>query len=237
MQELTEMGWLINLQKSQLIPTQEMIYLGSLFNTKQSSVSLPPQKREAIIQKMIQVRRCSFLTASQCMSLIGTMSACIPLVPWSHWHLRHFQVAFLAQWKRLHLSQKISLSASTIRSLHWWTDATILSKSHHLGSSSWITITSDASGQGWGAYCGETRVQGRWPFPTNGIVSNILEIRAAFQALLALTSIIKGQRVLLCLDNRAAVSYLQRQKGAHTADPFSGKWNQYSYGQRRISSA
>ena len=74
---------------------------------------------------------------------------------------------------------------------------------------------SDASGQGWGAHSGETRIQGRWSCSTQGVVSNILEMRTAFLAL-TLASQIRGQRILLHLDNMAAVAYLQKQGGTRS---------------------
>lgn len=41
---LVEFGWLVNLKKSLLTPTQSMIYLGALFNTSPGTVRLPPRK-------------------------------------------------------------------------------------------------------------------------------------------------------------------------------------------------
>lgn len=216
LQSLRELGWLINSGKSQLAPTQRMIYLGAMFDTREGTVSLPSLKMRIIIQKMLKTIASRYLTASQCLSLIGTMSACIPMIPWAHWHLRYFQMGFLAQWKKQRLSQTILLTGAMRRSLHWWTLPENLSKPRHLGSLFWITVMSDASGQGWGAHCGETRIQGRWSCSTQGVVSNILEMRATFLALTSLASQIRGQRVLLRLDNRAAVAYLQRQGGTRS---------------------
>lgn len=94
LQSLRELGWLIHSDKSQLAPTQQMIYLGAMFNTQEGTVSLPPPKLRIVIQRMIKVIRSPYLMASQCLSLIGTMSSCIPLIPWAHWHLMYFQTGF-----------------------------------------------------------------------------------------------------------------------------------------------
>lgn len=51
---LSSFGWLINYAKSQLRPTQKMTYLGSLFNTPEKAVSLPPEKIPILIQKVKQ---------------------------------------------------------------------------------------------------------------------------------------------------------------------------------------
>lgn len=117
LQSLMELRWLINIEKSQLLPMQQMIYLGTMFNTQQGT--LPSLKAKILFQRMIRVTQSSHLTASQCLSLIGMMLSCISLVPWSHWHLRYFHTGFLAQWKRQQLSQMILLTALMHRSLHW----------------------------------------------------------------------------------------------------------------------
>lgn len=51
---LTRFGWIINHSKSQLTPMQEMIYLGSLFNTQNQLVSLTQAKFSVIREKVKQ---------------------------------------------------------------------------------------------------------------------------------------------------------------------------------------
>lgn len=191
LQALTEIGWLLNLEKRQLSPTQHMVYLGAMFNTQNSTVSLPPLKGEIIIRKILRVIQSLHLTVSQFLNFIGMMSSCILLILWAHWHLRYFQ--FLVQWKKQCLSQSILLTSVMHSSLHLWTNSENLFRPQHLGSLSWTIVTPDTSGQGWGAHCGEVRVQGRWSFPTKGVVSNIQEMRAAFLALTLLIPQIRGQ--------------------------------------------
>lgn len=49
LQSPRELGWLINSEKSQLTLTQQMIYLGAMFDTHEGTVSLPPLKAKTII--------------------------------------------------------------------------------------------------------------------------------------------------------------------------------------------
>lgn len=71
----------------------------------------------------------------KCPSLKGTVSSCIPLVPWSHWHLRYFQSSFLVQWRKRQLSQTMLLTAVMRRTMHWWTNPENLSRPSLLGFS------------------------------------------------------------------------------------------------------
>ena len=71
-----------------------------------------------------------------------------------------------------------------------------------------ITITSDASLQGWGAVCNGTRTGGPWSHSEQGMHINCLELLAA---ILAAKTFLKGQigqSVLLQLDNQTAVAYI-----------------------------
>ena len=93
---LTRFGWLINFTKSQLAPTQRMVYLGALFSTPERAVSLPPEKIPALIQKVKRALESHSMSASDCLSLTGSLASCIPMIKWARWHLRDFQLGFLA---------------------------------------------------------------------------------------------------------------------------------------------
>lgn len=81
---------MVNEQQSQLTET---IYLEALFNMAEGTVALLSHKIASITWK-IRSLRSTHLSASRCQSLIGTMAACILMVPWEHWHLRHSQLGF-----------------------------------------------------------------------------------------------------------------------------------------------
>ena len=72
-----------------------------------------------------------------------------------------------------------------------------------------MIVTSDASNTGWGGHCDAEMAQGRRDFQSRQLVSNILELRAAFQALLAFSHIVHGTSVVLKLDNTIAVAYVR----------------------------
>lgn len=64
------------------------------------------------------------------------------------------------------------------------------------------------------------------------IVLNVLELRAAYQALLTFRHLIQGRAVMLKLDNVSAVAFIRRQPAA---GPYKGKLLPSCYGPRRIS--
>lgn len=82
---------------------------------------------------------------------------------------------------------------------------------HSIAPINWITITADASSKGWSAHCLSEIAQGQWSFPSQGVVTHVLELRAAFGTLLAFHHLTIGASVLLRLDNTTAISYIKRQ--------------------------
>ena len=76
-----------------------------------------------------------------------------------------------------------------------------------------LTITSDASTSGWGASCGTSQTGGPWTVEEAQAHINLLELRAAFLALQTYASKLNNQHILLLIDNRTAIAYLNHKGG------------------------
>lgn len=184
---------LINYSKSQLTPTQEMTYLGAFFNAPEKAVSLPSEKIPTLIWKVKRAMASHSMSASDCLSLLGSLSSCIPMVKWARWHLRAFQLGFLSQWRKDHPDQRILIAPATKSSLWWWTRPSNLLVHCSLGPISWTVLTTDASWLGWGAHYQDQLVQGRWQFNSAEVGSNNLELRAAWMAILHLATFLRAK--------------------------------------------
>ena len=159
---LSEFGWLLNLTKSHLEPTQCLVYLGAQFDTVKKTISLPMEKIPVIQERISRALDTHHLKAFQCLKIIGTMVSTTPMVKWALWRLRPFQSGFLKQWKSGNKNQQIRISTSMRNSLFWWLQTKNLRNCHSIAPVSWVTVTTDASGYGWGALCGTNMAQGRW---------------------------------------------------------------------------
>jgi len=67
MQFLERLGWMINLQKSHMIPTKSIKYLGFLFDSFNMTLSLPIEKRE----KVLKLCKYASITIQKCSEVIG----------------------------------------------------------------------------------------------------------------------------------------------------------------------
>lgn len=124
------------------------------------------------------------------MKLEGSMMATISMVLWAQWQAHQFQTLFLTQWMSAHLVQRIT--ATMQKNLKCWTSLANLLNCHSLITVHWIVVESDASETGWGAVCQGHTAQGVCTGSQQGVVSNILELRVVFEAMVAFCNLIWG---------------------------------------------
>ena len=92
------MGIVVNWEKSQVIPTQQMVYLGVILNSTTFRAS-PALKR---VEKLLSIGdvflSCVSQPASSWLELLGVLSSMIQLVPGGHLRMRSLQLALRRQW-------------------------------------------------------------------------------------------------------------------------------------------
>ncbi|CAJ0928014.1 unnamed protein product [Ranitomeya imitator] len=150
---LARFGWLVNRKKSCLIPSQRIIFLGMLFDTRQSRVFLPTDKRSTLCQdiRLLQGPRPPSLRSA--MKVLGRMVATLEAIPFAQLHSRPLQQAILSQWDRsvFSLDRQIKLSFRVRRSLNWWLTSPLISQGRSFLPVHWQVVTTDASLLGWDA--------------------------------------------------------------------------------------
>ena len=167
---MSRLGLTVNLVKSELVPTQTIVFLGLLFNTRTWRLSLPFNKLKAIEHTARQVLRANSagqLTARKLAALAGLLAAAAPASQAATFRRRSLQrnvrfainremrstpgISLIRAWR----TATLSLSRTALR------DVTFLAhrKLRSLASapitttnSRTATLTSDASDAGWGGY-------------------------------------------------------------------------------------
>lgn len=82
-----------------------MTFLGADLDTLSNRVSLPQAKVAPLIWKIRRLMTATSLPARVCLSIIGSMSATLPMIQWAPWHMRTMQTSFLAQWNETSMLQ------------------------------------------------------------------------------------------------------------------------------------
>lgn len=119
---LQSLGWLINWDKSQLTPTQEIQYLGYRISSVEMKIFLPMEKIEKIGQAVAQLQTNQEAQIREVMRVLGLMMFCFPAVPWARHHQRPLQGLMLhcLDGSKQSLDQPMPLSSKVKRALWWW---------------------------------------------------------------------------------------------------------------------
>ena len=211
------LGFLINYEKSNLTPSQQIVFLGMLVDSASMQFILPEQKAVQIQKECRLLLNTNRPTIRHLSRVLGLLEACRPAVwsaPLHYRQLQTLQINALQRWANY--NAPVDLTPSAKSDLSWWVTALQTPQgSPTVPPIADLTISSDASKQGWGASCGSQRTGGLWSEKESQDHINVLELRAAFFALKSFLPTQTNKVICLKLDNTTAVSYLNNLGGTH----------------------
>lgn len=213
---LQNLGFLINLKKSEFQPTQHIQFLGVEIDSVSMIVSLPQEKVQKIVCQCQQMLVKSETTLRELYSLVGRLSSTAIAVlpaPLQYRALQRQQIQELGKGK--HFESLLTLSQGVKLELSWWVENLKLNNGKALVSSPpQLLMSSDASTQGWGAFCRGNKTGGPWTAQEKKLHINVLELKAAKLAILTFTKLFpKVKAIHLQMDNMAALSYIAKMGG------------------------
>ena len=213
------LGWLINFEKSELVPTQNIDFLGYQLNFLEGKV-FPTGARWEKIQAWIPpfLQRAS-LPAIKWQELIGLLTSTEKMVPLGRLHMRELQWNLASQWNQLTDSQnqEVIVTPETAQALRWWLNRdNVLRGITFVQPLPHLTIYVDASNLGWGGYLGSVSAMGTWSAEEKSFHINVKEMLGAWNVLKELEHLLRGRRVLIASDNSTVVCYINKQGGLHS---------------------
>ena len=221
-QVFTSAGFIINLKKSDLTPTQDLVYIGGWFRTLLGRVFLPEDRRESLIRvirsfKLVGKMHC----ARSWLQVLGLLAATIPSVHQARLRMRPIQWHVKQRWESRDLTAQIMVTRALLPALDWWTEPKNLSGGRPFQvPPHTITVTTDSSIEGWGGHSlieGQTFLfSGTWSTQERKCHINLLELRAIRLTLVRLQRYLTNQVVRVECDNTTAVSYLNKQGGTRS---------------------
>lgn len=211
---LTALGFIINKEKSCLVPSKSCIFLGYCIDSEKLQVSLPHDKICRIqkeIDKFLGLQRCKIREFAQFIGLL--ISAC-PAIEYGWMYTKSIErLKFLSLKPNLDYNAYMNIPDWIKPDLYWWQKAVKTSVCKIKTDTYCLEIFSDASTTGWGAACGEQRASGPWSEQERTYHINYLELLAAFLGLKTFTMNLTNCQVLLRVDNTTALSYINRMGG------------------------
>ncbi|CAH2223969.1 jg20374 [Pararge aegeria aegeria] len=209
---LLALGFIINGEKSNRIPSKSCNYLGFNIDTNKWRLSLPAQKRIRIkseLQTIINLKCCKIRKFAKLLGLL--VSAC-PAIEYGWLYTKQ-----LERCKFLNLQRSgdnyeafMTVPQYLLPDLNWWVNAIDHSDHRIMNDNYVLEIFSDASKTGWGAACNGQTASGRWSFSESLLHINLLELLAAYFALKIFAKGFYYCQIVLRIDNTTAVSYINR---------------------------
>lgn len=217
---LTDLGFLINYDKSILLPTQEIVFLGYKLNSKTMLVSLTEQKvnnLKSAVKKLQSSKTCTIRQLAEVIGLLSAYSIAIILGPLYIKYLESDKIHALAENKG-NFDGVMTLSEDSLSDLSWWITAVKNNGAPIKRDSPTITLTTDASRKGWGAVCLHSSTGGRWGTDELVHVQNInyLELKAVLLGLQAYVEDLRGKHVRLRIDNVTAQIFVNKMGGCRS---------------------
>lgn len=217
---LMDLGFIINLDKSFLVPSQIFTYIGCLFNLALGTVQPTLdriQKLELAIHQLVGGK----ITARHYLHILGIMASCIELIPYARLQMRPMQLHLLAAWKpsSRNLESEIPVTQHLAAHVAWWLDRANTQKGRSVVQDfPSITITTDASKHGYGGYINHSQVtQGVWSQTEQSSHINLLEMEAVLRTLKHFLPLLKNQSVMIRCDNITVVQFLNNFGGTKSA--------------------
>ena len=212
------LGIVVNWEKSQVIPTQQMVYLGIILDSTAFRAS-PALKR---VEKLLSIGdvflSCVSQPVSSWLELLGVLSSMIQLVPGGRLRMRSLQLALRSQWDQVDQSQLVEWSPVIHQDLSWWLDPDRLVLGVSLEQvSPQLELWSDASDVGWGAHLDEQVASGLWALEDVELSINARELLVIERALRWFAPHLAGSSVAVFADNSTAISYLRNQGGTRSS--------------------
>ncbi|MES9880172.1 MAG: reverse transcriptase domain-containing protein [Sedimenticola sp.] len=219
---VTGLGLIPNLEKSELIPSQNFNYVGMNFLTVEGVVRVPLDRVQDVLNTVFRVLDKVMITAREFLSLLGTLNATANLVDLGRLHLRPLQFYLLFHWSphRGPLEARIALSGDFKRHLRWWAVKDRFLRGVPMSfPEPDLFLTTDASKVGWGAHLEPLGLlfQGSWSQEQSLQHVNMLELMAVSLALGQALRHVQGKIVQIATDNTTVVAYLNKQGGTHSA--------------------
>lgn len=157
---LQRLGWCVNLVKSITRVTQEIEFLGIVWDTKANQKRLPTEKIEALEKILKRHQDRGTWSWKTGMSLIGKLGFAAFVTPMGRLNTRHIQRAS----RKLPEDRPLLMRAMPMPALRdclWWTrNLKITSSLFTLQPT--LFVTTDASDVGWGIQLGDFHLSGLW---------------------------------------------------------------------------
>ncbi len=217
LKHLSLLGLRVKWEKSKLVPTQMISFLGMEFDSVNQTARLTQEHAQSVLNcfKTLSGRTAVPLKLFQ--RLLGHMASAAVTVPLGLLHMRplqHWLYGRIPRWAWKRGTYRVQITPACRKTFRPWSDPSFLRAGVPLEQvSRHAVVFTDASTTGWGATYNGQAVSGVWTGPQLHWHINCLELLAVRLALSRLRGRLQRKDVLVLTDNTATIAYINRQGG------------------------
>lgn len=214
----TQLGFKVHTDKSVLVPSQRLEFLGFIIDSTCMTVELPPNKIANVLKLCDTGIHTSTMTIRQMLHIVGTLNSYSVAVEYGGNHFKHLENDQIAALKRSKgdFDVEMCLSAKGKQDLLWWKNHAVGAKSKIKTNNPDCSLTADASNLGWGAILSNEKIQGEWTEIEQELHINVKELLAIFYGLQFLASERTNCMIHVISDNTTAVSHINKMGGVRS---------------------
>lgn len=216
-QLLEDLGFYVHYDKSVLIPTRKIVFLGFDIDTVNMTVSLTVEKKQKIKDYCIKLLTKSTVSIREVAKLLGNIAASFEGVEHGRLFFRNLEHDKIISLKTAkgNFEAVCQISEEGRRDIEWWRDNIIhASKSLYPIPEVDYTIFTDASNDGWGINNEKETVNNRWSEEETEMHINERELKAVHLAVLSFRRDITSKKhVRVMSDNSTAIAYINNKGG------------------------
>ena len=215
---LSGLGFVINLKKSIFEPSTVIDFLGFRVDSNRMELLLPKEKEDKVRKACRHMLNQEMASPRNLAHLIGLLTSTLPAITPAPLHYRALQrTRNTALWRNPNYDHLCKIPAEARRDLSWWIEKVEGCNGQRImPQTPDMTLTSDASREGWGVTFKETRTGGMWMVEERIHHINYLELKAAFLALQTFASHKHNVHIRMRIDNRTAIAYINKKGGTHS---------------------
>ena len=215
---LDTLGFVVHPEKSVFIPTQKLVFLGFILDSVSMLVYLTPEKALKLKQAATDLSNCKNPTIREVAKVLGLIVSSFPGVAYGPLHYRYLErdKTIALKTSKWNFDAKMCLSSEARDELMWWIDSIESASNPTTRGDVDITISSDASKQGWGAATSDSSTGGLWTAEEAKEHMNFLEMLAVLFALKSFCTLTHGKHVKVMVDNTTTESTINQMGTSHS---------------------
>lgn len=216
-QLMDSLGLTIHPDKSVLIPSQQIVFLGFILCSVTMTIRLTPEKVMETVTLCHSILEKKRVTIREFAQLLGKLVAAEPGVECAPLFYKPLEKVKDKNLKihKGNYNSFMNISEALHTDINWWIQNLPKSFKHVSHGAPTTILFSDASKKGWGAYnqTEDKRAGGVWSPQEQRLHINVLELKACQLTLLSFCQTTKGQHVKMFMDNTTSCAYINKFGG------------------------